>query len=140
MESEFRPGPLLFYSTSPMPAPALAVDLALGGHAHRPERLRMVVLQTALDQPADSQVETLREQFSGHGIELDACDPGLQTRDDAYRDDVVAIIRSADIVQVTGGEPGRMMRIVEGTPALEALREASAQGAVVGGGSAGAMM
>lgn len=96
--------------------------------------------KTPLETPNEREVETLHDRFSGHGVEIVASDPGLQTREDAHNPEVIAAIRRADIVLVTGGEPARMERVIRDTPALLALREASSGGALVVGGSAGAMI
>jgi hypothetical protein len=140
MVSDVSPGPLLLYSTSPVPSPRLAVYLALSRYQEKPGALKLVVLQTPLERPEASGVSVLLEQFSGHGVDIVASDPGLQQREDAFRDHVVIAIREADIVLVGGGDPGRMARMIRGTPALTAMREASTRGVVVGGGSAGAMV
>jgi hypothetical protein len=49
-------------------------------------------------------------------------------------------IAQADLILATGGDPERMTQVLHGTPALAALRAAHARGAVIGGGSAGAMV
>ena len=140
MSTLSHPGPLLLYSNTPSPAEALV--LALVRHRRRPTTgpLMLCVLQTPLETPSEREVQTLHDRFSGHGVEVVAQDAGLQTHEDAHDPAVIAAIRSADIVLVTGGEPARMKRVIHGTPALHALQEAHASGALVGGGSAGAMI
>ncbi len=134
-----HPGPLLLYSNTPSPAEAMAI--ALMRHRRPADgKLLLCVLQTPLESPSERELQTLHDRFSGHGVEIVASDPGLQTREDAHDPEVIEVIRRADIVLVTGGEPARMNRVIHDTPALLALREAHEGGALVGGGSAGAMI
>lgn len=137
-------GALLLWSTSPSPAEARAIAIARSRFQHRetvePLTLKIVVLQTPLDTPDEHEVSRIRDQFSGHGVEVNVSDPGLQTRDDAHEPSIVAAIRGADLILIAGGQPTRMMETIRDTPALTALRDAGAQGAIIGGGSAGAMI
>lgn len=134
-------GALLLWSTSPSPAEATAITIArFRKHRVTVEPLKLVVLQTPLETPNEAEVSKLSDHFSGHGVDVDVSDPGLQTRADAYDPDVVAAIRGADLVFISGGQPARMIEMIRDTPALAALCDASNDGAVVGGGSAGAMI
>lgn len=133
-------GALLLYSNTPSPAEAQAIALVQSQQACINRPLQLVVLQTPLETPNDREVTSLLNQFSGYGVQVIATDAGIQTREDAHDPEVIAIIRSADIVLVTGGQPARMVRVVRGTPVLLALQEASASGTLIGGGSAGAMI
>jgi hypothetical protein len=65
-------------------------------------------------------------------------DSGLYTRDDAHSDEVCRTIRAADVVLIGGGRPGVLYDSLAGTPALEALVDASDHGAVVVGTSGSA--
>ncbi|MGI8404519.1 MAG: Type 1 glutamine amidotransferase-like domain-containing protein [Thermomicrobiales bacterium] len=133
-------GPILLYSNTPSPAEAQAIAIVQSRQPCIDRPLRLIVLQTPLEIPNEREVTTLHNQFSGHGVEVLAMDAGLQTRGDAHDPEVIAVIRSADIVLVTGGEPARMERVIRDTPALLALQEARAGGVLIGGGSAGAMI
>jgi cyanophycinase-like exopeptidase len=48
-------------------------------------------------------------------------------------------LREADLIHLPGGDPDLVPRILAGSPALEAIRDASSGGAVLAGASAGAM-
>ena len=98
------------------------------------------MLQTPLDEPEVSQVETLRDQFSVGRIHVEAFDPVVQDRADAFRPEAVADIASAHVILVTGGSPERVIPILQDSPVLAAMREVWANGGWVGGDSAGAMV
>jgi cyanophycinase-like exopeptidase len=102
--------------------------------------LRLLYLQTPMDSQTDQEVETICAHFHRHDPSIHVTDPGLQDRADAYRREVISAIRDADIVLGSGGDPVRMASVLRDTLALDALREANANGTVVGGGSAGAMV
>jgi hypothetical protein len=106
-----------------------------------PERgtVRMLGLQTPLAIPQRDEVDRLHGQFAGFGMRIECHDPGLWERADATRPDVLEAIDQADLILVTGGDLERMARVLTDTPALDALREVSRRGAVIGG-SAGAMV
>lgn len=67
-----------------------------------------------------------------------ADDAGVYDRADAFRPEVCERLQAADVVFLPGGFPERAYDVLWGTPALEAIRTASARGAVVAGSSAGA--
>lgn len=52
---------------------------------------------------------------------------------------LAARLAGADLVHLPGGDPGRLLEILAGTPAWRAILAAHARGAVVAGASAGAM-
>lgn len=52
---------------------------------------------------------------------------------------LVGRLAGADLVHLPGGDPGRLLDILAGTPAWRAILAAHARGAVVAGASAGAM-
>jgi cyanophycinase-like exopeptidase len=139
MFDNLPPGPFLLYSTTPEGCQDAVVSY-LRAHSPGSTAVRLVVLQTPLAEPHEDQVQQLHAHFSGHGMLLETIDPGLHSRDDAARDDVLQAIAQADLILATGGDPERMVRVLADTPALDALREASRRGAVIGGGSAGAMV
>lgn len=128
-------GVAFLYSTSPSPHELLIVQSARRRRAHdRP--ISAVVLQAASDGPGDLQ--GLEQHFCTTGIEVQLVDSGLHTREDAYRSSVVERIADADLVLITGGSPLRLQDATSATPALDALRAAHEQGAVIAGCSAGA--
>lgn len=64
----------------------------------------------------------------------------LLRREDALAPAIVDELRRASFFYFSGGNPEHLTETLEGTPAWEAIRERAAQGAVVAGCSAGAMM
>jgi cyanophycinase-like exopeptidase len=132
-------GPFLLYSTTPEGCQDAVVSY-LRARSPGSTGVRLVVLQTPLAEPHEDQVQRLHAQFSGHGMLLETIDPGLQSRDDAARGDVLQTIAQADLILATGGDPEQMTQVLHGTPALAAIRAAHTRGAVIGGGSAGAMV
>ena len=139
MQSDSRLGPLLLYSTSPSPSEAIAIAMA-ADHAGNRDSINVVILQTALEVRSDSLVADLHEQFSGQGVQLKTVDPHIQERADAFSSAAIELIREANLILISGGDPARVVRIIQDSPAHEALREASASGAVLAGCSAGAMV
>jgi cyanophycinase len=61
----------------------------------------------------------------------------LRTRDDAQDPAIVAALRGARGIWLTGGDQSRITAALRGTPAFGALRSAHRGGAVLGGTSAG---
>jgi cyanophycinase len=61
----------------------------------------------------------------------------LKTREDAYRDDIVARLAGASMVFFSGGNPARLARVLQGTPFWEALCENLRDGLAYAGCSAG---
>jgi cyanophycinase-like exopeptidase len=57
----------------------------------------------------------------------------LHLREDAYLASVIDRLRSADLILLNGGSPERAHEVMTGTPALEAVRVASAAGAAIAG-------
>lgn len=64
----------------------------------------------------------------------------LKTRDDASDPDVLAALEGAAMYFFSGGNPLHLARVLEGTPALEAITKSMGKGAVFAGCSAGAMV
>jgi cyanophycinase-like exopeptidase len=67
-------------------------------------------------------------------------DSGLLTRADAYNPGVVTTVLQARCIWIDGGDVLRLYSALVGTPALQALVEASDSGALVIGCSAGAQV
>ena len=64
----------------------------------------------------------------------------LVDRDSAGDPEIAAELRLARLIYLLGGFPGYLGRSLQGSPSWEAVLEAYAGGAVVGGSSAGAMV
>lgn len=129
-------GPLFLYSTSPAPHELAILEMARGSDPARP--VSAVVLQAALEEPSDADLDGLRSHFCTKGVDVVLSDSGLATRQDAYRDSVTDRLAAADLVLITGGSPQLLCERTVGTPALTALRAGSESGAVIAGCSAGA--
>lgn len=131
-------GPLFLYSTSPAPHEAAILAMARHRRSDPTQPLSVVVMQTALQEPNDAELDGLRSHFCTQGIDVLLSDSGLATRQDAYRETVAASLATADLVLIGGGSPQLLYERTIGTPALAALRAASESGAVIAGCSAGA--
>ncbi|HKF15817.1 MAG TPA: Type 1 glutamine amidotransferase-like domain-containing protein [Candidatus Dormibacteraeota bacterium] len=64
----------------------------------------------------------------------------LKTRQDASRVDLIAGIKEASMIFFSGGNPVYLGRTLDGTPFLDSIARAVADGAVFAGCSAGAMV
>ena len=116
---------IFLYSSSPAPYEPIIMAAAPGE--------RRIVMQTPLESPDPEELVMLRRHFP------DTQDSGLAYREDAFDADVIERLRTADLILITGGSPERLVECTVDTPALAALREAEARGAVIAGCSAGAV-
>ncbi len=75
--------------------------------------------------------------FSGLGAEVEP----VRVRDRADADDAahVQAIGEADLIYLSGGKPGHLSSVLDGSGVGRALRQAHLRGAVIAGCSAGAM-
>ena len=64
----------------------------------------------------------------------------VKTREDAFRDDVVARVGSASMIYFSGGKPAKLAGVLRDSPLLSAILRAMERGAVYAGCSAGAMV
>lgn len=120
--AEFGPGnqaqdQILIASRRPGPAYLLSAAVA----RHRPH----LALAAA------------RDWFAGLGLELD--DAGVLTRADAESPEAEARVLGAGLIYIAGGDPDVLIEALVGTRVGAALLRAWAQGAALGGSSAGAM-
>ncbi len=95
----------------------------------------IVIFPTASGEPDTPEV--YRELFTGEYGCTDVWVAPVKTADDACSPEVVARVRSAGGIFFSGGDQRRILDALRGSPTLDALREAFARGAVVGGTSAG---
>jgi len=105
--------------------------LELAGGAEAP----IVVLPTASERPEAAR-EPL-EELAALGATAARALP-LRSAESARAPEIVAAIRSARGVFLTGGDARRLAAALVGTPAARAIAESYARGGVVGGTSAGA--
>lgn len=64
----------------------------------------------------------------------------LKTKEEASKDDVLAALDGASMFFFCGGNPLHLARVLEGSPALDTIKQALAAGAAFAGCSAGAMV
>jgi len=99
----------------------------------------VVVLPTAAAyQHPERVVLGAAEWFEPLGGQVE----GLMVLDRASANDpgMAAVIRAARFVYIAGGSPLHLKSVLKGSATFEALREAWADGAVVAGSAAGAMV
>lgn len=71
---------------------------------------------------------------------LEARPVALKTREDASRPEVLAALAGVSMFFFSGGNPLHLARVLDGSPALEAVKTGLGTGAVYAGCSAGAMV
>lgn len=124
-------GSLVLIGGGSKPPPILRHFVALAGGP----QASIVVLPTASGLPdTGSYYEELFAEATG-ATNVRAL--ALKTRADAFRPEFVSALREADGVFFSGGDQSRITDALLGTPALRALAQAHARGAVLGGTSAG---
>ena len=58
---------------------------------------------------------------------------------DAQDAELCSMLAKADLIYLTGGDPAHLVKVFQGSTALETLRQAAERGSIIGGSSAGAM-
>ena len=76
--------------------------------------------------------------FSSLGADPFALD--VLTHDDAQNPDTVSCLGGADLIYMTGGNPGHLLTVLSNSLLLDEMLKASRAGCVVAGSSAGAMV
>lgn len=94
------------------------------------------VITTASAIP-DEVFEGYDTVFSNLGA-AEVLDVRIRERADAANPDLIAMIKRADVIFISGGDQMRLTNILGASPAMNALRARHAEGAVVAGTSAGA--
>jgi cyanophycinase len=117
-----------------------AVDRVLLAATGRP-RPRVVILPTASAPDGDAVFQGWGDRGVAHFSELGAeVEPVLvRTAHDGADAAALQAIGEADLVYLSGGHPGHLATVLLCSPLGDALRAASARGAVIAGCSAGAM-
>jgi cyanophycinase len=100
-------------------------------------RPALIVAAAAVRQDPDRAVETARRWFASMGLDVEEL--RIRGRRDASAASVVESARSAGGVYLGGGDPGLLLRTLEGTEAWEAILAGWRAGAALAGSSAGAM-
>jgi len=105
-------------------------------------RPRVVVLPTASYPDGDDVFERWASMGTAHFAALDAEVEPVLVRHRADADDPAAAqaVGEADLIYFSGGKPGYLRRVLEGTAVGAALQGAHDRGAVLAGCSAGAMI
>lgn len=100
------------------------------------EGSRVVVLTSASGDPVGAARQWKRDLRTAGCLHVET--PIVASRDHACDDRVVAALTHADAVFLGGGDQVKLVSIVGGTPAGDAIHALHARGGVVGGTSAGA--
>ncbi|HEY6058450.1 MAG TPA: Type 1 glutamine amidotransferase-like domain-containing protein [Candidatus Limnocylindrales bacterium] len=135
------PGPVALIGAGEF-LPAMAeFDLGLLAAA-APVRPRVVILPTASYPDGEATFQRWAamgsEHFDGLGAEVE---PVLvRVRADAFDAANAQAVGEADLIYLSGGEPGYLLDVLVGSPVWEAACAAHARGAILAGCSAGAMV
>jgi len=124
-------GNLLLIGGGDRPHAVMAKFVELAGGPSAP----IVILPTASGE-ASTGPRLKREFERGHGCTAVTV-ANIRIPPDAHRQSFVEAIRNARGIFFSGGDQRRIIQALRETPALSALQEAFAAGAVVGGTSAG---
>jgi cyanophycinase len=130
---------------------AMSGPLALvGGAEFQPgnESLDRMLAEAAGGRPAyvvcaavrlrpEQAAATARRWFAG--LDVDMTELRVRSRSEATAVSTVELARSAGLVYIAGGDPGRTVRLLGKTPVWEAIVGAWRGGAALAGSSAGAM-
>ncbi len=122
--------------------PAMAeVDLELLAATGRP-RPRVAILPTASYPDGDDVFERWAAMGVAHFSELGAEVEPVLVRDREDADDAACAqaVGEADLIYLSGGKPGYLLRVLDGSAVGRALVDAHDRGAVLAGCSAGAMV
>jgi cyanophycinase len=85
----------------------------------------------------EAAVATARRWFAR--LDVDMSELRVRSRSEATSSSTVELAKVAGLVYIAGGDPGRTVRLLAGTPVWEALVGAWRGGAALAGSSAGAM-
>jgi cyanophycinase len=95
------------------------------------------VVCAAVRTHPEQAVATARRWFATLGIEM--TELRVRSRSDAAVTETVEAARAAGLVYLAGGDPGRTVQLMAGTPVWDAIVSAWRGGAALAGSSAGAM-
>jgi cyanophycinase len=127
--------------------------LAIGGHEEKSgqtdildrfveaaggKRARIAVIAAASQDP-EAMLKDYQAAFGKIGIaSVDMVD--IRTRENANSDEALKLLTRATGIFVTGGSQDRLVELLIGTRAMDAIRARNAEGVIVGGTSAGASL
>jgi cyanophycinase-like exopeptidase len=112
--------------------------------ADDPAAIRVAIVPAAAagqrpDLAADHGEEAFRRVAAGAELTVRAEAVMVVDAASAASPTLAARLAGADLVHLPGGDPGRLLAILDGSDAWRAILAASARGALVAGASAGAM-
>lgn len=133
-------GPVALVGAGEFLAPMAEFDRGLLDATGR-SRPRVVILPTAAAPDGERTFRTWAEMGVEHFAALGAeVEPVLvRSVADGYDAGALQAIGEADLVYLSGGHPGHLLKVLSGSPLGGALTGAHARGALVAGCSAGAM-
>jgi cyanophycinase len=141
MTNRRTPGPLALAGSGEYTLAMETTDRFLLSELGRREMARVVLVPTASALEAGAPERWNRmgvEHFTALGARVEPL--LLLTRDDANDPRIVAPLHDADLYYFSGGDPQYLVETLRDTPAWEGIRARHAEGAVLAGCSAGAMM
>ena len=101
-----------------------------------PEREKLIIATIATEYPEKSY-QNYKSVFSNLGIKnIDKLD--ISTREDAFNQENVELINTANLLFFTGGDQLRITSMIGGTPVYDAIRVLCNSGGLIAGTSAGA--
>ncbi len=118
------------FSAKTEPADRRVLDI-LGG-----SRVAIVPTAAARQHPEIAARHGVRH-FSRLGGDAEAV--MMLGEKDAQDPELCSMLVGADLIYLTGGDPAHLVKVFQGSTALETLRGAAEQGSIIGGSSAGAM-
>src|SRR5688572_30691528 len=124
-------GTLQIVGGGPQPPELVQHFVALAGGSGRARILVFAQASGAGERSGEAKAADLRE------LGAEARNVWI-TREQAYADSIVALLRDATGIWFGGGDQNRLARVLRGTRVEQAIRERYRDGAVVGGTSAGA--
>lgn len=134
-------GPIVLVGSGEFTLAMEAIDRDLLGATGR-ARPRVAIVPTASWPDGPETFRRWIEQGTAHfgalGAEVEGVE--LRTLDDALDGSCAQAIGEADLVYLSGGNPGHLLDVLAGTPAGAALLAVHERGGVVVGCSAGAMV
>ena len=135
------PGPVALVGAGEFLPEMAEFDLELLAATGRP-RPRVAVLPTASYPDGEEVFERWAAMGVAHFGELGAEVEPVLVRDREDADDPAAAqaIGEADLIYLSGGKPGYLLRVLDGSAVGRAMLEANERGAVLAGCSAGAMV
>jgi cyanophycinase len=129
-------GPVAFVGGNEFNSPARPLDEWLLKRAGTKE-VSVVPTAAALQNPQRA-IETAAAHFSSIGGQV--VPVMVLNRKDAMDTEIASSLESSGFIYLTGGNPRRTVKVLDGSPAWQAILDARKNGAVIAGSSAGGMI